>query len=237
MSLSTAGDIITEVLVRNNRTTTDSFITDAMLQDWLRDAHVWANSLKKWPFTEGRSSTTFVTTTNEDGYIAISYPEGWKADSTRLMTIGGKQLKKTNFYEFQTFLENNTGNTERIFTDRARTYLVNPGIDVSGTLVVWGQYTPSIDPTDTSATTLFSGYDEEGNEALVEKMTSFMKRREHIPDEAELHDNRARAKLEEVWGRVADEQFAYHGTDGDGMFKRFSVIDGTYDDGFKRDQF
>ena len=76
MLLSIA-NIQSQVLVRSNRTTTDSFITDAMLNDWVRQAHNWAVNYKKWPFSEGRVSTTWASgVTNEDGYTTFEYPEG-----------------------------------------------------------------------------------------------------------------------------------------------------------------
>lgn len=231
--LNSVSDIQTEVLVRNNRTTTDSFITDAMLDDWLRSSHLWAAAYKKWPFTEGRASTTY--SASADG---LPYFEGWKTDSIRYLTIGDKRLAKKNFYEYQRFIEDYPESTDRIFTDFSRTVYVNPNADVSGTLVAWGQYTPAIDATDKTATTIFSGYEEDGNEALVEKMTSYLKRREHLVEEAELHDQRASSKLEEVWGRVKDEQFGYQTLEGDGMWKRFDVVEGGFrDDLFNTDQF
>lgn len=233
MSITNAGEIQGEVLVRNNRTTTDSFITDTILQDWLRDAHQWASSFHKWPFTEGKATTTFAA--SSDG---MAYFEGWKTDSIRLLQIGGKRVDKKNFYEYQRFIEDNSSATDRIYSDFARVVYVNPLIDLSGTLTAWGQYAPIIDPTDLTATTIFSGYEEDGNEAIVEKMSSYLKRREHQPDEAELHDQRAAGKLEELWKRIQDEQYGYQTTDGDGMFKRMDVLNGGFrDDIFNRDQF
>jgi hypothetical protein len=231
--LNTTNDIITEVLVRNNRTTTDSFITDSTIQGWLKDAHTWAASYKKWPFTEGRYSTTASSTsTSPEGYTRLAYPESFKADSVRLMTVDGKRFEKKNFYKFQEFVEDNSGDDDLIYTDYGRELLINPNASgFSGTVVLWGQYSPILDVTDLSAKTIFSDYDEEGNEALVEKMTAYLKRREHLPDEAELHDQRAQAVLEAIYTRFADEQFAYHDTGGDGMFKRFDVVNG----GFRED--
>ena len=87
-------------------------------------------------------------------------------------------------------------------------------------------------------TTIFSGNNEEGNEAIVEKMTSYLKRREHLMNEAELHDQRAVMKLEEVWKRILDEQYAYQTTpERGGMFTRFDVLEGTVGDELNTDQF
>ena len=239
MSLNTIGDIQTEFLVRNNLTTTDSFVTDATLTGWTKEAHVYCAGFKKWPFTEGRVSTTFASlVTSEDGYLVGEYPEGWKADSIRLLTIGGKRVDKKNFYKFQKYIEDNPSDNERIYTDYNRRYYVNPNIDLSGTVTAWGQYTPAPDYSIPASYTVFSNNDEEGNEAIVEKMTAYLKRREHLPQEAELHDKRASDKLAEIWVKVGDEQAMYQDTDGEGMWKRIDVVNGGFrDDLFNRDQF
>lgn len=224
--MRTRDDIFTEVLVRSNRTTTDTFITDTILKSWYTEAHVWACSYHKWPFTEGKASTTYTTAITDDiGSAIIPYPEGWKADSVRLMTIGGKRMTKLDFTSFQRFLERNISSTDRVYSDYARQLYVNVNADVSGSLTTYGQYMPYIDVTDETGLTIFTGFDEEGNEALVEKMTSYLKRREHLPDEAELHDNRAIAKLEEIWKRIGDEQYGYQTRDQN-MYADFDVLRG-----------
>ncbi len=239
MALRTNSDLITEVLVRNNRTTTDGFITDSTIQGWLKDAHTWAAAYKKWPMTEGKNSTTAATTQSAEGYTTLAYPEGWKAESIRLLTVGGKRYKKKNFYKFQEFIEDNPNDTSKIYTDYGRNLLINPNAsEFSGTAVVWGQYTPILDVTDLTATTIFSDYDEQGNEAIVEKMTAYLKDREHLPDEVLLHEKKAAQVLDSVQGLVDDEQFGYQDTDNDGWFKRIDVVNGGYiDDIMKRDQF
>lgn len=223
MSLNNVGDIQTEFLVRNNRTTTDTFITDAMLDDWLRDSHVWAAGSKKWPATEGRVSTTYTSSQEEWNF------EGYKSDSFRIIQVGGKRLDKKNFADYQIYREEEPSGTDRIYSDFGRLVFINPYIDASGTLIAYGQYMPTIDPTDKTATTIFSGYEEEGNEAIVEKMSGYLKRREHLPQEAELHDQRAAAKLEEVWNKIRAEQYAYQThRDRGGMFSRFDVLQGGF---------
>lgn len=237
MALKTRDDLFSEVLVRNNRTTTDAFITDTMLKGWYSDAHVWGSAYHKWPFTEGRVQTTFTTGggPNSDEW----YFEAYKSDSFRMLTIGGKHLTKLNFSDYLLMRENTPDASDRVFSDFGRTIYINPNIDLTGTLVAYGQYTPLIDVTDETGITIFSSYDEEGNEALIEKMTSYLKRREHLPQEAELHDQRAANKLEEVWKRLQNEQYAYQTTpQRDGVFKRMDILSGGFlDDVLKRDQF
>lgn len=230
---------MTAVLVRNNRTTTDGFITDSTLQGWLKDAHTWASAYKKWPMTEGKNSTTAASVvTSPEGYTALAYPEGYKAESIRLLTVGGKRYKKKNFYKFQEFIEDNPADTSKIYTDYGRTLLINPNAsEFSGTIVTWGQYTPILDVTDLTATTIFSDYDEQGNEAIVEKMSSYLKDREHLPDEVLLKEKKAAEILDTVKGLVDDEQFGYQDTQNEGWMKRFDVLRGGFkEDVFRRDQ-
>lgn len=230
--MRTRDDIFTEILVRNNLTTTDTFITDAYLKSWFRDAHVWASSYHKWPMTEGRVSTTF-TTTEEWQF------EGYKADSLRIVQIGGKRLTKLNFEDYQTFREEESSANDRVFTDFGKLVFINPAIDLSGTLTAWGQYQPYVDVTDETGVTIFTNFDDEGNEGILEKMSSYLKRRLGNTQSAELHDQRAVAKLDEVWKRVLEEQFKNqtHPASG-GMFKRVNVLHGGLSDEIMhRDQF
>lgn len=230
--MRTQSDIINEVLVRNNRSTTDAFITDAISKNWYKQAHVWASSYKKWPFTEGKASTTFSTSVqDENGNAIVPYFEGWKADSIRILTIGGKRLKKLEFSSFLRYLENysssssNRLNNRRIFSDYSRQIYVNSGADVSGTMTAYGQYMPIVDITDDTAISIFSDYDEEGNEAIIEKMSSYLKFKEADLPASAAHDQLASKKLDELWIRIGDEQYGYQ-TQDQSMFDQFDVVRG-----------
>jgi hypothetical protein len=151
----------------------------------------------------------------------------FKADSIRIMTIGGERMKKLNFEDYLIYKEEEPSGNGRVFSDNGRTLYINTVADVSGTLRVFGQEQVAIDLTNETGTTPFSTYDAEGNEAIYEKMSSYLKRREHLADEAELHDQRAAAKLEEIWKRIVDEQFKYQShPDRGGMFEYFDIVNG-----------
>lgn len=231
------GEIINEFLVRNSANTSVGFYTDAICRDWADQGHKWASGYHKWPFTEGRYSTTFASlVTGEDGYLIGVYPEGWKSDSIRMMKIGGYEVGKREFYKFTKYLEDNVGDTSRIFSDYMRVYYVNPNIDVSGTVTLWGQYTPlGFDGTLPATETVFTG-EEEGNEAIVEEMMSYARKREKKLSEALAHHKEAQRILDEIWERIKAEQYNYQVPPNDGMFERFSVIDGDFGE-FDEDQF
>lgn len=236
--MKTLTELKTEFLVRNQASTTVGFYTDTILDDWADLGHKFAAGYKKWPFTEGRASTTFASlVTTEDGLLAGEYPEGWKSDGIRLLTIGGKEVEKKEYFSFRRFLENNTGDDSRYFSDFGRRYFVNPNIDLSGTVTAWGQYTPSTLVYEDNESTVFQG-EEEGNEAIVELMMSYAAKREKKTQEALAHLEEAKRILEELWVKISDEQYQYQTPPSDGMWKRFDVLGGSMrDDLLNSDQF
>lgn len=250
MALLNQGDIITEFLARMNVSTTVGFYTDARLTSWASNANQWAAARYKWPMTEGRYSTTSASLgTNEDGYTTLAYPEGFRADSVRVLTIGGKRFDKKIFNKFQGFLEDNSSDTSNIYSDFMRTILINPNAaDRSGTVVAWGQYNVAPLATDTSgagvtvqdptALTIFSGVEEDGNEAIVEKMLEYAFLKEKDTKNADYHGAKASGILDRIWKRIQDEQAMYQTTKGDSMFERIDVASGNLEsDIFRRDQF
>lgn len=237
-SLNTVGEIKAELIVRGQTSTTSAFLNDTILNDWIDQAYKRAVAFKKWPFTEGRVSTTFVSTTDEDGVIVSEYPEGWRSDSIRLLQIGGKTFQKKNFYQFKKYIEETPSVVDRIYSDFNRRIYINPNASAGGTTVAYGQYTPVLDITDEDATTVFSQGEVEGNEAIVEFMLSYLENRRQNTQKAEGHLAKAKEILDGIWERVGAEQFEYQTLPGDGMFKRIDVVRGDYrSDLFKRDQF
>jgi len=234
--MNTQSQIINEFLVRQNTSTTASFFTDAITKSSFKNALQWAYSRRKWPFTEGISSTTYVTTTQDDfGNTKILYPEGWKPDSIRIALVGGKRLKKINYQDLLTFREERPGDSARLFSDYNNYIYINSAADVSGTLTVFGQYTPIIDTTDDSASTLLP---VEANEAIVAKMQEYAMIREK-KDENLVLAKRAEAEgiLDLLYKNIQNEQFAYQTQDRN-MFEGFDVIKGQAPYGLiRRDQF
>lgn len=230
--IRTLGDIKNEVLVRLNASTSTAFYTDTILGDFINDAHRWATSYKKWPFTEGKETTTFVSE-------EYAYPESWKSDSIRLLQVDGKWCQKMEFNDYQTYREDNPAADDRIFTDFGRRYFVNPEIDASGTITVWGQYNSAeLDKSVPGTTTFFSDAEEEGNKAIMYEALSFAMLREKKFNESDYYHKKAVEILNEIWERVSAEQYGYHTRKDKSIFKRMDVLGGALrDDLLKRDQF
>lgn len=232
--INNVGDLKSEFIVRNQASTLTAFYTDTIIGDWLNQAYRFTTSYKKWPFTEGKISTTYTGVSDDTGY---TYPEGWKSDSIRHLEVGGKRFRKMNFYDYRGFREDNNEDSEKIFSDFGRTYYINPKSDASGTITAWGQYMPVIDITDDTATTVFSGSEEEGNEAIINEMISYAKTREKKAAEAKHYHEKAVEILEGIWKRIMDEQAMYQGRKDAGMFENFDVLRGDLsDDLIRRDR-
>ncbi len=233
MALQNVGDIKNEVIVRLSTDTSVAYYTDTILNSWVNTAHRFATAYKRWPFTEGRVDTTYVS--GQERYL---YPEGWRTDSIRILQVGGKRVQKTNFEDYQNYIEDNAGGSDRIFTDFVREYYINPSIDLAGTVTVYGQYNPIIDVSIPATETVFTNYEEEGNEAIVEEMMAYALEREKKMEEAIAHHKKAKEILDGVYARtIKDEGFGYQ-TKNREMFKRINVIEGLQqDETFKRNQF
>lgn len=239
--ITTIGGIKNAIIVTLGIDTTSAYYTDAILDDFIDQAHKFCAGYKKWAMTEGRSSTTSASLgVTEDGYSVLEYPEGWRSDTIRLLTIGGKHFNKKNFYKFQQFLEDNSADTSRIYTDYARRVLINPNANtLTGTVVAFGQYIPAtLDATDPTVATVFSNFDTYGNQAIVEEVLSYCAKREkQAQSVVDEYHKRAIDILDSLGGAIAEEQAMYQDTLNEGMYKRFDVLRGGFkEDLFKRDQ-
>jgi len=214
--------------VRMGVSTTLAYYTDSIINDFVKNAVVWGSGYKKWPFTEGRVSTTW--STSEESL----YPEGWKPDSIRYLKIGGKRMQKLDFESYERFREDQPDAEDRVYSDRGNLYFINPNVDASGTTVMWGQYIPYVD--EVSDSTPFSFKNSDGNEAIVQRMMAFAKEKENKIDESISYYNKAKEILDGVWKQIQDEQFAYQSKNR-GMFEHFDVLIGTNNDGRNEDRF
>lgn len=236
--IKTYSEIRTDILDKGGINTTSAFYTQDMINNWIQQANRWATSYKKWVFTEGRVSTTYTTGTGENS-DEWNF-EGLKADSIRILKVGSDLFEKLNFEDYLIFRDEEPDSNDRVYSDFGRTVFINPNSDSSGTLTAYAQFAPvDIDVTDEESVTVFTNWEEEGNEAIVEKVLSFISNRERNKSEAQFHHDKAVQILESIKGVIDDEQYAYktHSARG-GMWKRINILGGALQDElFKRDQF
>jgi hypothetical protein len=231
------GELKSQILVRTGKSTTSGWITDAYLNNFLTQAHRWAAGYKPWPFTEGRTSTTYAAGSgaNSDEYNF----EGYKANSFRIMTVGTDRLRKLNFDDYLIIKEKSPNNTDKVFSDFGGLIYINQNADLSGTLVAYGQYVPAgFDATSEEEDTVFTSMAEDGNQALIEEAISYVYKRDGKITQAQEQHLLAKTLLEELWLRVLDEKHAYqtHANRG-GMYKRIDVLGQGYYEDINEDRF
>lgn len=250
MALKNDSDIIAEVLVRLNQSSTAAFYTDTILLGWFQNALKWSHAYKKWPVTEYMDSSKN-TTAPDIGTDGYTYPTQLRSESIRWLRDSNSVLtkriyQKITYADYIQYQNDFPTGQDLVFSDFGRTFYVNPNI-ASGTLYVFGQTTPNVPSIiDSVASSLFSTADDEANESIVEEMVSYGLQREKTPTSfykghyvsaSSFHHQTATSILEELWKRHQDEQFAYQ-TKNREMFKRFSVERGALrDDLLRRDQF
>jgi len=231
--LRTVGDFFDEVPVRLGiSTTTSGYFTDQQIKDWVKQSYRFVTAYKKWPFTEGRVSTTYASSTEEWDF------EGYRADTFRLLQIGGKRYDKRNFSDYQSYREDNSSGSDKIYSDFGRLVFINPQSSGSGTLTAWGQFVPAeLDTSDNTITTVFTDREEELHEAMLQLIISYAEIRRENTEKSEYHYNKAVQIIENTWERVKEEQAQYQ-THRRGIFKRFDAVEGVVrDEIIKRDQF
>lgn len=218
-------ELQSQVFVRGAVDTTSTFITETMVREWLNEAHIWATSYKKWPFTEYMDKSGSYT----NGTSAYNYPNtNYKTDSIRMISVGTEPFYKKIFSDFAQYFINYPSGTDKIFSDYGRILYINPNC-TSGTIYTFGQLTP---PTlglvgSSSSSTVFNNYDPEGNDAVIDKACSYVFRRKGKFNESIDFETRARTTLDELWKRIQDEQAMYQTKDRE-LWERIDVVNGNY---------
>ena len=219
-------DLQAEIFTRGAIDTTSSFITETMVRKWLDQAHNWAAAYKKWPFTEYRDkSGAFVSGTETYAYPNVNF----KTDSIRILQVGSNLFEKKNFSDYLQYREDESSGTDKIFSDFGRTLYINPNCS-SGTIYAYAQMTPisfltwmTTYGSQASASSVFSSYDPEGDDAIIDKTLSWVYKRKQDLIKATDYENRAKLLLEELWKRIQEEQFAYQTKDRS-MYEDFNII-------------
>ncbi len=218
----TQAQIISSAVIRGGMDTTVGFYTDAAIDRELETAHKWAAGYHKWPMTEYMDkSGTFTGGTEEYAYPNATF----KTDSIRILKVGSYLFDKKEFTSYLRWREDNSSSTDRVFSDYGRQLYINPNC-ASGTIYSFGQQTPAAFSLSTD-TSVFSGYDEEGDEAIVCKLISLLKEKAGDRQTSIDYETRSRNILDGVWQRIQDEQAMYQAKDKE-MFERIDIVSGGF---------
>lgn len=209
-----------EVLVRLGADTTSSFYTESDIRDWLNRSYIWSSAYHKWPQTEYKDKSSAFT----KGTETYSYPNAtFKTDSIRILQIGSYLFKKKNFADYLKWREDYPDRDDKYFSDYGRSLYINPNC-ASGTIYAYGQYTPT-GLAMGSSSTVFANNEDEADEAIIEKTLSYAFLKEKKFKESISYESSAKQKLDELWKRITDEQYAYQNIN-QSMFSDIDVVKG-----------
>lgn len=171
-------ELLNRLQISNNST---QFPADRVTQI-IKDANKWAGSLFFWPqlfrsrYFSSKPSSQSSTPVLPLAYDYYDYPTDFLTGSIARLYFSGLKYDKKAFQDFLDYVdESRTGDTppdpnKRYFAEYGRQFFVWPGVTVAGTNdgLVWGNIQPPdlANPTDK---TIFSLWNDSGNEAIVKK--------------------------------------------------------------------
>jgi hypothetical protein len=201
-------ELSARLMIANNSTQFSSSRITTLVQD----ANLWAGSLFFWPPLYRSRIFSTKPNTQSLNYDYYDYPVDYLTGSITRLYIGGKKYDKKAFNDFLDYVDqSNSGAmppdpTKRYFAEFARQFFVFPKVTVAGSNdgLVWGNIQPLQLSTPT-ATTIFSLWNDSGNEAILKKALSVAMER---VDSGFANEQKQEALqlLQVIWAKVMTEE-------------------------------
>lgn len=201
-------ELVARLQVANNST----LVSSSRITQLIQDAYLWAATLFFWPSLF--KSRIFSSKPNGQSlaYDYYDYPTDMLTDTISRLYIGGKKYDKKAFQDFLDYVDNALNGalppdpTRRYFAEYARQFFVYPTVSTAGTNdgIIWGNIQPTglNNPTDN---TIFSLWDDSGNEAVLKKALSVEMERLDAGFATEQKQE-AIQLLTLIWKKVTTEQ-------------------------------
>jgi hypothetical protein len=210
--LETRADLEKELVDRLMTANNSATFPPDRITDLIQQSTIWAGSLYFWPPLMRARITTAAKNTQGLNYDYYDYPPDFLTKSISRIYIDGKKYMPKTFQTFLDYVDHSNSDqdkpdaTKRYFSTYGRQYFIWPSY--SGTapvdnLLVWGNIQhPALN--NASDKTIFSVWDDSGNEAIIKKGFAIaMKRLE--PSLAVAEEQSALQLLALMWKRVTDE--------------------------------
>lgn len=210
--METRADIETEVIARLMVANNSVQFPPDRITKIVQDAYLWAGSLFFWPPLSRSRIFSTKPNTQSLNYDYYDYPVDYLTGSISRLYIDGKKYEKKAFQDFLDFCDQSNlaslppNSSSRFFAEYGRQFFVYPKVSVAGTDdgLAWG----SIQPLQLGAPndkTIFSLWNDSGNEAIVKKGISVAMER---LDSGFANEQKVEAiqLLQVIWKKVMDEQ-------------------------------
>lgn len=212
--LTTRADIETETVARAMIANNSVAMPATRITEVTKQSNQWAGTLFFWPILArnryfsskpSSQSSTPILPLNYDYY---DYPTDFLTGSVSRLYFNGEKYEKKAFQDFLDYVDNTQqaslppDNTKRIFAEYGRQFFVWPGVSTAGTNdgLVWGNIAPP-DLTNSTDKTIFSQWDDAGNEAIVKKNLSVLFERLDAKF-AQIQKQEAIQLLQTIWAKV-----------------------------------
>lgn len=174
-------ELVARLMIANNSTT---FSADRITQ-LIQDAYIWCGTLFFWPslfrsrYFSSKPSSQSSTPILPLNYDYYDYPADFLTGSVSRLYFNGVKYDKKAFSDFLDYVDNPIAGgippdpSKKYFAEYGRQFFVYPGVSVAGVNdgLVWGNIQPAALALSTDKT-IFSLWDDNGNEAIVKKALS-----------------------------------------------------------------
>ena len=215
--MQTRADIEAEVTNRLMVANASTMFSAARITEVVKQANQWAGTLHYWPqlyrsrYFSTKPSAQSSTPILPLAYDYYDYPPDFLTGSISRLYIDGKKYDKKAFQDFLDYTDealraqNPPDPTKLYFAEYGRQFFVWPGCTAAGTNngLVWGNIQPA-DLTNSTDKTIFSLWNDSGNEAIVKKSLSVLMER---LDSGFANEQKTEAiqLLQVIWAKVVTE--------------------------------
>lgn len=210
--MQTVSDMTSEIQARLMIANNSTQFSSARILKTVQDAYLWAGTLFFWPSLYRSRIFSSKPNTQSLNYDYYDYPTDFLDNSVSRLYIGGKRYDKKGFQGFLDYVDSSIdGNispdpNKRFFAEFGRQFFVWPAVTVAGTSdgIVWGNIQPLMisNPTDT---TIFSNWNDSGNEAIIKKAMSVLMERVDSGFASE-QKSEAVQLLQLIWTKIMQEK-------------------------------
>lgn len=206
-------ELVARLMIANNSTT---FSSDRITQ-LIKDANIWCGTLFFWPslyrsrYFSSKPSSQSATPILPLNYDYYDYPADFLTGSISRLYFNNIKYEKKAFADFLDYVDHPAQGdlppnpVKKYFAEFGRQFFVYPGVSTAGVDdgLIWGNIQPPdlVNPTDK---TIFSLWDDNGNEAIIKKALSVAMERLDS-NFANTQKNEAVQLLGNIWQKIVVE--------------------------------
>lgn len=183
--MQTRADIENELVARLMIANNSTLVSATRITQLVKDANQWAGCLFFWPslfrsrYFSSKPSLQSGSPILPLKYDYYDYPSDFLTGSIARLYFNGLKYDKKNFQDFLDYVDESqqaslpADPNKKYFSEYGRQFFVWPGVTIAGNNdgLVWGNIQPP-DLTNPTDKTIFSLWDDAGNEAILKKALS-----------------------------------------------------------------